>query len=100
VESVNLEEIPSRPFPATKTSLQSNFSGRQAENPVTPKANLPIPSGYPLGNSARDTTQCWEKTAGIDGKASLSFEERLNLVEELGANFYCLSIRLSSFWLI
>ncbi len=38
--------------------------GGQAESPVTPKANLQIPSGYPLGNSARDATQRWGKDCG------------------------------------
>jgi len=35
------------------------------------------------GSTSSNTTERWEKDIGVDGKASLKHEERLELIEEM-----------------
>jgi RNA-directed DNA polymerase len=81
-----MEKIPEDAIPATKKSLQSSFSWKQAESTVTTETNSQSQSARLL--AIRQVTQlnAGKKTAGTDGKASLTFEERLTLATELSTH--------------
>jgi retron-type reverse transcriptase len=83
LEEFTLEEISERFFRLQKRVFQSSFSWRQPKARYLQKLILKSKAARYL--AIRQVTQlnAGKKTAGVDGKASLTFEERFNLSEEL-----------------
>jgi hypothetical protein len=70
---------------AYKNECLKRFRLETSQSEVPSKANSEISGCKNVGDTSSNSTKCWQKDCGNRWQASLTFEERLALSEELRA---------------